>query len=290
MRPLVSVFMVTYNHEKFVEKAIKSILAQETNFDFDIIIGEDCSTDRTRAICEELKNSDSRIKLLLSTKNLGLHNNVLRTLKECTGNYIAFCEGDDFWTDPSKLQKQIDFLEKNKDFSGCAHQSKVLVNNKEISFFRIGVPNIITLDDLLGGRQFHTASLVCRNSFIEKFLNAPKVLSDDRLINFCIASEGKIYFLNESMCIYRRHSEGLSEKVTFDQIRSDLDSIEFLQKIHHNFPKYRYKSYIYTTMALSRGVSKIQKLQYLSLAAILSFSYFPNNIKFLLKGITFKWR
>lgn len=113
----VSVFLLTYNQEDCIQQTIDSILSQETDFDFQLVIGEDYSTDNTRKICELYANEyPDKVNLLPSAgKNLGLIKNYLRTIKECTGKYIAICDGDDYWTDPLKLQKQVDFLEKHPE-------------------------------------------------------------------------------------------------------------------------------------------------------------------------------
>src|ERR1700683_5373651 len=127
--PLVSVHMVTYNHEKYIAQAIESVLLQKTKFDFELVIGEDFSDDNTRNIIKTfVLNNPGKINALLHPYNLGLDgkNNSVETLKNCNGKYVALCEGDDFWTDPYKLQKQIDFLEENTDFSICFHNSKIL--------------------------------------------------------------------------------------------------------------------------------------------------------------------
>jgi len=112
--PLVSVWMITYNHEKYIAQAIDSILTQKTNIDYEIVIGDDYSTDRTREIVLEYKSKHpEKIKLLLQKKNVGLMQNFIDTLKACTSKYIALLEGDDYWTDPKKLQKQIDYMSAN---------------------------------------------------------------------------------------------------------------------------------------------------------------------------------
>ena len=119
---LVSVWMIAYNHENYIREAIDSILMQETDFDYEIVIGEDCSTDNTRAILLEYKKQfPEKFKLLLHEKNLGLIDNMLTTFSACSGKYIATLEGDDYWSDPMKLQKQADFLEKNPEYSMCYH-------------------------------------------------------------------------------------------------------------------------------------------------------------------------
>lgn len=116
----VSVLMVTYNHENFISHAIESVLMQKTSFPFELVIGEDCSTDKTREIViRYAQNYPLIVKALLPPMNLGIRQNSLNTFKECKGKYLAFLDGDDYWTDSNKLQKQVDFLEANPDYSIC---------------------------------------------------------------------------------------------------------------------------------------------------------------------------
>ena len=115
----VSVFMITYNHEKYIAEALDSILMQKTDFDFDIVIGEDCST--RRIVLEYSRKYPDKIKLLLHNVNVGFISNLMYVLEACTGKYVAMCEGDDYWTDPFKLQKQVDFLEANKEYMLATH-------------------------------------------------------------------------------------------------------------------------------------------------------------------------
>jgi len=117
--------MITYNHERYISEAIDGILMQECDFEYELVIGEDYSTDNTRKICEQYAAKyPNKIKLLQSVNNWGMNSNFIRTVKECNSKYIALCEGDDYWTDPLKLQKQVDFLEKNKEYSLCFHRAK----------------------------------------------------------------------------------------------------------------------------------------------------------------------
>lgn len=110
--------MTTYNHEKFISEAIEGVINQKTNFSIELIIGDDCSKDNTRRIILEYARKYSDIiKFKFQKKNLGMLPNFLSLLEKTSGNYIAFCEGDDYWIDPYKLQKQVDFLEANKDYS-----------------------------------------------------------------------------------------------------------------------------------------------------------------------------
>lgn len=123
--PVLSVLFITYNHERYIRQSLDSILMQKTGFDYEIVVGEDCSTDGTRRILDEYKvKYPDRIRLLYRNRNYGRPTlNVYETAMACRGKYIATLEGDDFFTDEYKLQKAVDFLEKHNDYSGCANPS-----------------------------------------------------------------------------------------------------------------------------------------------------------------------
>ena len=115
-QPLVSISMITYNHAPFIAQAIEGVLQQKTTFPFELVIGEDCSTDNTREIVSEYhKKHPDIFRVIASDKNIGATRNSLRTLKACQGKYIAYCEGDDYWHHPYKLQKQVDYLESHQE-------------------------------------------------------------------------------------------------------------------------------------------------------------------------------
>jgi glycosyltransferase involved in cell wall biosynthesis len=121
-KPMVSVSMITYGHENYIAQAIEGVLMQECDFEIELILANDCSPDNTDAIVQGfLKNHPrgSCIKYIKHDKNIGMMSNGNFAAKQCKGKYIAICEGDDYWTDPLKLQKQVDFLEGNPDYSMC---------------------------------------------------------------------------------------------------------------------------------------------------------------------------
>lgn len=118
--PLVSIVCATYNHEPYLARALESFLMQETTFPIEIILAEDCSTDGTRKICEEyVARYPKLIKYIWSYTNVGGVENEARAIDAAQGKYIAFCEGDDYWIDPYKLQKQVDFMESHPDYPVC---------------------------------------------------------------------------------------------------------------------------------------------------------------------------
>ena len=117
---LLSVYIITYNHERYIAQAIDSVLMQKTNFEFEIVIGEDSSTDNTRDIIQSyISRYPDKIRLITSNKNVGAGRNAVRTLKACKGKYIASLEGDDYWITKDKLQKQVDILEQHSNYSMC---------------------------------------------------------------------------------------------------------------------------------------------------------------------------
>ena len=285
--PKVSVCMIAYKHEAYIRQAIESILAQEVDFPIELVIGDDSSPDGTAAICEEFARRDPRVRLLPRERNLGVMPNFTRTLLACTGEYIAVCEGDDYWTDTNKLSKQVAFLDSHPDYAGSAHQATVISVNKADRPFRDNVRADLSTNDLLGGRLFHTASIVFKRAALDLFCNSPQVLSCDRLLNICISILGQIKYFKESMCVYRIHGAGMSSLVTSEQLKLDLNCIPYLKQISSIFPDSRYKSYVFATIGLWKGTRPLQRLQYLALSIIYSFSYFPENV---LDGVKYIWK
>ena len=135
---LVSAVMITYGHEKYISEAIYGVLMQKCNFDVELIIANDCSPDTTEDIVNEIISSHKNCSWIKYTRHLinkGAVGNFIWSLKQAKGKYLAICEGDDYWTDPYKLQKQVDFLEKNNDFSICFTDYKVLYENTKNIFY-----------------------------------------------------------------------------------------------------------------------------------------------------------
>jgi glycosyltransferase involved in cell wall biosynthesis len=213
-KPWVSVGMITYNHEPYLSQAIESIISQTTTFKFDLIIGEDCSTDSTRKICERyVAKYPEVIKLLPSEKNLGVIANFGRTLLACSGKYTALCEGDDYWTDPLKLQKQVDFLESNQDFAACYHDVQVvdangkLIRKSKNSFLH---NKDLSAEEMMGGRVMSIVSLCYRNVFNEfpdEFYKSP---TGDNFLCSLLGNFGKgKYMTDVEPSAYRMHLGGM---------------------------------------------------------------------------------
>jgi glycosyltransferase involved in cell wall biosynthesis len=211
----VSVHMVTYNQEHFIVQAVESVLAQKTNFDYELVIGEDRSTDRTREILLDLQSRHpDRIRVLLTDKNLGPGPNAIRTLHECRGEYLAFLEGDDYWTSPDKLQRQVDFLETNPRCRICYHDVLYLSTETGKTWpmpFGSKTPRAGLEDILSGTCAMQTCSVLYRwRPDLELppwFWHLP--LGDLPLHCLVMREKEEVGFLPESMAVYRVHAGGI---------------------------------------------------------------------------------
>lgn len=213
----VSIFMLTYNQEGFIANTIESVLKQQTGFTYQLVIGEDCSSDSTRQICEDFAaRYPEKVKLLDSNKRYGLINNFMRTLKECDGRYIAVCDGDDYWTDPNKLQKQFDFLESHPDHSIVYTGIRNLYPNGE---FRDKtwpqIKGARYFEDLIIGNFIPSVSAFYRNKKEEE--NWPEWITnfpygDWPVYLFLTRNGEKVGYINEITGVYRKEI-GVSEKL-----------------------------------------------------------------------------
>lgn len=231
----LSICMITYNHEAFIAQAIESVLMQQTDFNYELVIGEDCSTDSTREIVVDYhKRYPDKIKLLLNENNLGAMQNFVQTIKACTGKYIALLEGDDYWTDPLKLQKQVDFLEANPEYSLCFHNAiieyedgspnKLFANLEEREYSGYEV-----FDNWLAA----TNSWMFRNSFkMPDYFS--KIIFGDIALLMTIAENGKLYCINDTMSVYRRHSSQTTNFYTKSMHIALIKQYELMSKFYKN--------------------------------------------------------
>lgn len=250
----VSVLIITYNHEKFIAQAIDSILIQQTNFDYEIVIGEDCSTDRTRDIVISYKkNYPDKIKLLLPEQNLGMQKNFIQTFMSCKGEYIACLEGDDYWTDAYKLQKQVDFLESHSETVLCYGNLVVLHENNaataehffmtepKSNFSRQFPKAITTIEDIIEVNFIPTASVLFRSGLLgtlpEWMVQVPYA---DWPLFTLIAEHGNLAYLNEVYGVHRVHAKGVHSSLSsLDNLKNSVYISEILNQ-HFNF-KYNKK-------------------------------------------------
>ncbi len=244
--PLVDVNLVTYNHDKFISKAIESVLEQKTDFEYRLIVGDDCSTDATQSIIRNYAlQYPERIQLLIAPEHRGIQHKDrvgMQVLRLSTAKYVALLDGDDYWTDPHKLQKQIDFLETNIDFAVCFHNVKVSYDDHSREPWNYCPPDqkeISTLEDLLDRNFIATSSAVfrreCLGELPDWFL---KIKSGDWLIYILSALNGKLGYLNEVMSVYRIHHAGLWTRQS--SVQNTLAEIAMFKALARYLPdKYR---------------------------------------------------
>ncbi len=264
-KPLVSICMITYNHESYIAQAIESVLMQQTDFEFELVIGEDCSTDGTRALVRDFSQRyPERIRLVLPERNLGMMNNFVATLNTCHGQYIATLEGDDYWTDQNKLQTQVNFLRNQTECVICFHDAKVVYEDgsKEPHIYPPnGQKEISTLDDLLASNFIPTCSVVFKNGLIKEF---PKWYYELKIgdwpLHILNAQYGKIGYVQKEMAVYRVHSKGgFSGMDELVRAETSLDTREIVYK-HINVKARKilgrfifYNSYILAHRFYSKG-------------------------------------
>lgn len=218
-KPLLTVCVITYNHVKYIEEAIDSILAQEVDFSWKLVIADDFSTDGTKEILERYKAKyPELIDLILQKSNVGPESNWLDLMSYPTSKYVLYAEGDDYLTDPKKLQKQVDFLEHHKDYSICFHPVKVIYEDSSYpdeifptSEFRHN-KDVLELKDLLQNNFIQTNSAMYRWRFTDEKIKTafPKSISPgDWYLHIIHAELGEIGFIDSVMSAYRRHNAGL---------------------------------------------------------------------------------
>src|ERR1700737_1148593 len=207
-RMKLSAMMITYNHERFIAQALESVLPQRVDFEYEIVVGEDCSTDGTRAILTDFHHRHpERIVPLLRTRNVGAMQNMISTIDACKGTYLAFLEGDDYWTDENKLQRQVDFLDRHPAFTICCHRVRFRDEPKGLDFV---YPNFAagsyTIKDLLKSNFVLTSSVALRRAAIGTLPTwfFGLALGDWPLFAL-VARQGKIELLDEVMSTYRMH-------------------------------------------------------------------------------------
>ena len=186
--PLVSVKMITYNHAPYIGQAIEGVLQQRVNFPIELVIGEDCSTDGTREIVLEYqKKYPDIIRIITSDKNVGARKNGSRTTKACRGKYVAFCEGDDYWQHPDKLQKQADYLENHPE-CGLVYSSYDVYHvgaGKKIEDFikyrKWEMPENLNISDIVEGKGPYGIGILTCTVMVRKVLYDNIIESDPYL-------------------------------------------------------------------------------------------------------------
>ena len=254
--PKLSVILITYNHEKYIEKALDSVLSQVTDFPFEIVIGDDCSPDNTKNIIREYRDKyPDIIRIVHREKNTGRPTlNVYETTMKCRGDYLAYLEGDDYWTDSDKLQKQMDFLNEHPEYIACTHSHKMIDDNGN----DITDPEILKISDMYkwsgeftmddfeksGFWPGHYASVVSKNIYKNKkhdytILYKSHDFVDDGQILLFLLMEGKIYRLDDEMSVWRYvkkaggnswTSRSMKRNIQKEDILMSMELMKWLEK------------------------------------------------------------
>ena len=298
IKPTVSVCIITYNHAHNIRRCIEGALMQKTTFPFEIVIGEDCSTDGTREIIMDYSNCyPDIIRVITSGANVGAGENYKRTNHACRGEFIAYCEGDDYWIDPLKLQKQYETIRKYNSVL-ITHSTLVCsyINGKlsgEIYFRKamdesgfLDVKDIITLES-----HFHTSSFFINAHFIN---NLPEWISQspvgDYPVKVISAHLGGIYYINEFMSVYQKNTPGSftnrkrESKIQNEAWISDHEKeLVIMYKNLDQFTEYKYSDVIKLHIR-DRYTSYYQKNGNLDFLELSGFNkYMIKQIAFLIR-------
>ena len=200
-RPIITVLMMTYNHEQYIEQAVESALAQNFDLGYEILIGDDGSTDNTLSLLHELSKRYANIRVLSTDKNLGIIPNFLRLIEASRGKYIALLEGDDYWVDPNKLMDQWKMLEADSSLalSVGRTQNRIFWGEKKDRYY---------LPELLSCYLFHTSTFFFRKRDTPSFEGLDFMQALDSLLVSFLLEKGDCGFIDRELSYYRRHSQG----------------------------------------------------------------------------------
>jgi len=260
--------MITYNHEKYIREAIEGVLMQECDFQVELIVANDCSPDSTEAIIEDiLKNhpSSSWIKYIKRSENIGIMPNFLDLLQQCKGDFVAMCEGDDYWVSKDKLQKQVAILELNRNvgvvYTHVKHLNQSTGELIEIApKYAKNSSEVIPL--MLKSKFIEFPTTVFRRDILNKVINIIKmelenaVIGDTRIL-LETAYNSEIYFLNEITAVYRILEGSASHPIQIDKYIFALNDSYLCRKSFVKRNKLNEKWLEYAVCNTNRGLINI---------------------------------
>lgn len=252
--PLVSISCITYNHENYIRDAIEGFLMQKTTFPVEILIHDDASTDKTASIVREYEEKYPHlIKPIYQTENqYSKRDGTIGRIQRgrARGKYYAICEGDDYWIDPLKLQKQVDFLEANPEYSMCFHNAMLLYEDdksKNRPFTELEEREYGPIE-IFSKWTIPTASVVFRVSMYQK-VSHPDFMYGDIVLFLNLATKGKLRAINEVMSVYRIHSAGITNSLRNNTLEYKEKYLKHLIAIKNSFNN-KYESFINTRLSL----------------------------------------
>lgn len=233
----VSVIILSYQQELFIEKAIKGVFEQSGSIPIELIISDDCSPDNTQQVISKvIESAPENVEIIYTPhpKNLGATPNFFDALSKVSGAYLCFCEGDDYWTDTKKLQNQYDFMENNTEYSMCFHKVINISSDPEINntFFSEVEDRDYSMLEIYEHWIVHTTSVfmradVLKNKAALELQQHPELLYFDTFLYSACALNGKIRGCCAVMSAYRRHEAGISNGINYkrDLRHNHLDEI-----------------------------------------------------------------
>ena len=230
--PLVSVCMTAYNHAPYIARAIEGVLKQRTTFGVELIIGEDCSHDNTLAICREYaKRYPERIRIMTAERNVGMRENYRRTALAAQGRYVAYCDGDDFWIDEEKLQRQVEALENNPSVGMCYTRSERRIEHSDKRWIYPKEGLFVEFEKLLFNNTVENCTAVARRELIERYYAEvqpechPEWLTDDAPMWIWFAAESRIVALEQVTAVHSLLKESVSQSSDYLKRISFCDSL-----------------------------------------------------------------
>ena len=243
MKPIVTACIISYNQEKFIDETLNGAIAQQLNVGYEVVVGDDASTDATPELIAAAAAANPKLRVLPTIENLGMPGNWARTIDACKGQYIALCEGDDVWSDPQKLQKQIDLLERNPKAAACFSNATVINDDGQQSQYPYVDKDfgMLNADDFfkLNFNPIPTCTLVFRRSFFNGF--PPEYYQSpfaDWILHTLLIQRGDYIYLPESTASYRKHGGGLWSGIQEEkQLLNKLKALEIISALVE--PKHR---------------------------------------------------
>jgi len=246
----VSIICFAYNHEKYIRETLNGFVMQKTNFSFEIVIHDDASTDKTADIIREYEKKHPTIfKPIYQVVNQYTLEKG-RVTKICyaaaKGKYIALCEGDDYWTDPLKLQKQVDFLENNKDYNLCAHDTDIIKEGVILKKEWRWDPKrtTFTVEDYIYALFFHTSSALFRNFENRVMIKDSQILQGDIILFLSVINDKKVHFIEEVMSVYRLHEGGITNSALHKSKLNTYKSLLIILEKFDLFSNYKFRNLI----------------------------------------------
>ncbi len=241
--------MITYNHELYIKESIIGVMAQITNFEIELIVADDCSTDKTESVVREIINTHPKSNIVEYSRhitNRGMMPNFIWAIEQCKGKYIAICEGDDYWTDPYKLQKQVDLMEQYPEASMCVALNEQFYQNKsqytkDKPYKGKHYPLIYGLTDL--NQYFHTSTYLIRKTTLDIIIKTYRqLILGDTAIRYLTISQGPFVVLNDYVSVYRISGEGVWTHLS--EFNKELYQYQLFKKFRKEFIAIQFNNHL----------------------------------------------